>query len=118
MWIHKYLREFRYSYWWRARHVGVIKPLTTICVYNWFKRILRASLGARRFLLRVMRELLASFTEFLTALCVEGKRERVAPRLYAHERNRKLSEIGVSVLKMQHKDVVHVYTELKHVGNG
>ena len=25
--IHKYLRQFRYSYWWRARHVGVFKPL-------------------------------------------------------------------------------------------
>ena len=25
--IHKYLRQFRYSYWWRARHVGVYKPL-------------------------------------------------------------------------------------------
>ena len=25
--IHKYLRQFRYSYWWRERHVGVYKPL-------------------------------------------------------------------------------------------
>ena len=25
--IHKYLRQFRYSYWLRARHVGVYKPL-------------------------------------------------------------------------------------------
>ena len=25
--IHQYLRQFRYSYWWRARHVGVYKPL-------------------------------------------------------------------------------------------
>ena len=25
--IHKYLRQFRYSYWWRARHMGVYKPL-------------------------------------------------------------------------------------------
>ena len=25
--IHKYLRQFCYSYWWRARHVGVYKPL-------------------------------------------------------------------------------------------
>ena len=25
--IHKYLRHFRYSYWWRARYVGVYKPL-------------------------------------------------------------------------------------------
>ena len=25
--IHKYLRQFRYSYWWRVRHVGVYKPL-------------------------------------------------------------------------------------------
>ena len=31
----------------------------------------------------------------LAALCVKGKQERVAPRLYAHERNQKLSEIGV-----------------------
>ena len=27
IYIHKYLRQFRYSYWWRARHVGVYKPL-------------------------------------------------------------------------------------------
>ena len=25
--IHKHLRQFRYSYWWRARHVGMYKPL-------------------------------------------------------------------------------------------
>ena len=25
--IHKYLRQFRYSYWWRARYMGVYKPL-------------------------------------------------------------------------------------------
>ena len=25
--IHNYLRQFRYSYWWRAHHVGVYKPL-------------------------------------------------------------------------------------------
>ena len=24
--IHKYLRQFRYSYWWGAGHVGVYKP--------------------------------------------------------------------------------------------
>ena len=23
LFIHKYLRQFRYSYWWRARHVGM-----------------------------------------------------------------------------------------------
>ena len=25
--IYKYLRQFRYSYWWRAHHLGVYKPL-------------------------------------------------------------------------------------------
>ena len=35
--IHKYLRQFRYFYWWRARHVGVFKQLIMISwssVYN------------------------------------------------------------------------------------
>ena len=51
----------------------------------------------------------------LAALCVKGKREHVAPILYAHvhERNRKMSEIGVSVITMPHTNVVHVHTELK-----
>ena len=41
----------------------------------------------------------------LVALCVKGKPERVAPRLcaHAHERNRKLSEIGM-------QNTVHVNT--------
>ena len=41
----------------------------------------------------------------LAALCVKGKQERPAPRLYAHERIRKLLEIGVSVITVQHTDV-------------
>ena len=51
----------------------------------------------------------------LAALCVKGKPESVAPRLYAHaqERIKKLSEMGVSVVTMQHTDVVH--TELKRI---
>ena len=32
--IHKHLRRFRYSYWWRARHVWVFKPLIMTSVYN------------------------------------------------------------------------------------
>ena len=32
--IHKYLGQLLYSYWWRARHVGVFKPLIMTSVYN------------------------------------------------------------------------------------
>ena len=33
--IHKYLRQFRYSYWWRARHVGVFKLLILTSQKYW-----------------------------------------------------------------------------------
>ena len=61
---------------------------------------LLASLGARRFLLPAMRVLSVSWP-----CCVKGKRERVAPRLYVHDRNRKLLEIGISVIIMQHPEL-------------
>ena len=41
----------------------------------------------------------------LATLCVKGKRECLAPRLDAHERIRKMSEIGVSVITVQQSDV-------------
>ena len=49
----------------------------------------------------------------LAALYVKGKPERVAPRLYAHERIKKLLEISVSVITWQNTDVVH--TELQRI---
>ena len=103
--IHKYHIQFRYSYWWRARYVGVFKSLIMTSVYNRLKRILRASLDARRFLLRAMQALLVSWPR-----CVA---EHVAPRLnaHAHEQDQKLSEIG-----MQHADVVHVHVTCTYHG--
>ena len=46
----------------------------------------------------------------LATLCVKGKREHVASRLdeRAHEKIRKLSEVGIYVKTMQHTDLVHV----------
>ena len=41
----------------------------------------------------------------LAALCVKGKQERLAPRLYVHERIQKLSETGVSIITVQHTGV-------------
>ena len=101
--IHKYLRQFRYSYWWGATHMGVFKPLIMTSVYN----------RSGSWPCCVWKE--------------NEKPERVGTRLYAHahERSWKLSEIGVSVITMQHMDVLHMYvhctcthTELKHIGNG
>ena len=46
----------------------------------------------------------------LAALCVKGKQQRVAPRyVHAHERSQKQSKIGISVITMQHMDVVHLH---------
>ena len=58
----------------------------------------------------------AGAVDELAALCVKGKRERLAPRLQ-RTRTDMIRKLGVSVITMQHTDVV-VHTELKHVGNG
>ena len=42
--IHKYPKQFLYSYWWRARHVGVFKRLIMTSVYNRLPRVRRARL--------------------------------------------------------------------------
>ena len=51
----------------------------------------------------------------LAVLCVKGKPEHLAPRLQ-RARTEMIRTLSVSVITMQHTDVVN--TELKHVGNG
>ena len=56
--IHKYVsRQFHYSYWWRARHVGVFKRLikTQLKLFktSWL-RVLGAQAHVRQFKLRGM----------------------------------------------------------------
>ena len=86
--IHKYLRQFRYSYWWRARHVGVFKPLIMTSVYNRLSALVLmqdvSCYGRCRRCRWVGR-----------AVC-ERKTSEYAPRLYAHahKRNRKTHTYG------------------------
>ena len=42
--IHKYLRQFRYSYWWRAPHVGIFKRSLELCLLALFITALQSFL--------------------------------------------------------------------------
>ena len=50
----------------------------------------------------------AGAVDELAALCVKGKRERLAPRLQ-RARTDMIRKLGASVITMQHTDVVHTY---------
>ena len=90
---------------WRACHMGVFKRLI---MTSWTLFITDKS-QCKTFIV-------TGDVGELAALCVKGKQEHLAPRLYAHERIRKLSEIDVSVSVITVQ--LHGRTELKHVAKG
>ena len=104
--IHEYLRQFRYSYWWRAHHVELFKQLIMTSwssvynpvVFGYYTLVLVQAFWA-------MRAPSVSWPR-----CVWKGNVKVSHQDYSHTN-------GSGNCRHSHNNATHGRTELKHVRN-